>query len=83
VVEEEVVAAHAETAPPLPRAVRILDQSVAEDPDRIVALRFLDRCVFGVLNVDLHGVRTVESEPAAVAAGERFQVAVVVAGAGI
>ena len=63
-----------------PGPVRVLDEREARDPHRVVQLGLLDRRVLGVLAVRLHRVGAVAREAAAVAAAERLEEAVVLAG---
>src|SRR6266542_3145078 len=68
VAGEGIVAPHAEAASMAPAALRVLDESVAEDAHRIIRLRLLHRRVLRVLEVRLHRVHAVGGHGGAVAA---------------
>src|ERR1700687_27608 len=83
VIYEYVLTAYAWPAARATRAIRIGNQAVPRNPNRIVQFRFLDGSVLRVLKMRLNGVRAIRFQSGSIAARNRLVEAVILVATGI
>src|ERR1700686_3714023 len=79
----DILPAQSQSPTPASATVGVRHQAVARDTNRIVQFGLFHRCVLSVLNVSLHSIRAIGSNPPTVTTGQCFKEAVVISSAWI